>query len=248
MPWLNTRVSSSGSSTTAPTRIGTPTAAAAPLIRSWASALRYGSMSDAFSGHSTKSGCAWLPAATSSARPRVCWTWLSSTSRRRALKSIPGSATLPWTRPTCRVAGPPSVCGCGGDRQHRRHNPQPRRDRRPAGASPHRAGRRAGAVRARAWPGQRRTGPPGTSARGRRRPTPRAAARELSWLNPMRSQPHPPNGNRPLTASTRTQTHGTHSQRQTQPGDAAPSPPPPPRSTAPCTGSVRSRRPVRSPA
>ena len=47
---------SSGASPSVPTRIGTPIASAASLIRAAASGLRSGSMSDAFSGHTTRSG------------------------------------------------------------------------------------------------------------------------------------------------------------------------------------------------
>ena len=52
-----------GPSTTAPTRIGAPIASAARSICRAASALRYGSMSELFSGQMTTSGCGCSPAA-----------------------------------------------------------------------------------------------------------------------------------------------------------------------------------------
>ena len=62
-----------------------------------ASALRSGSMSEAFSGQTTRSGVGARPASTSSAPASVAATWLSSTARRSALKSSPACGTLPWT-------------------------------------------------------------------------------------------------------------------------------------------------------
>ena len=53
--------------TTAPTTVGTPIALTASSMTSRASGLRYGSRSEEFSGHSTKSGLATLPAFTSAA-------------------------------------------------------------------------------------------------------------------------------------------------------------------------------------
>ena len=55
---------------TAPTRIGAPTARAASSIASAASGLRSGSMSEEFSGHTTRSGAAAPSCATSCGRAR----------------------------------------------------------------------------------------------------------------------------------------------------------------------------------
>ena len=48
-------------------------------------------MSEEFSGQTTRSGRGWAPAATDVAAARVTATWSSSTARRSALKSRPGS-------------------------------------------------------------------------------------------------------------------------------------------------------------
>ena len=72
-------------------------------MRAYASALTSGSMSLAFSGHTTRSGCSVRPAATCLARARVASTWLSSTARRWALKSRPSRGTLPCTTATVTV-------------------------------------------------------------------------------------------------------------------------------------------------
>lgn len=80
---------------TVPTRIGAPTATDACVMSVAASELRSGSISDAFSGHTTRSGAGCLPASTSAASAIVSRTWLSSTARRCALKSSPRRGTLP---------------------------------------------------------------------------------------------------------------------------------------------------------
>src|SRR5664280_2236208 len=86
-----------GSSRTAPRTSGVLMASIAPLMTFAASGLRSGSMSEAFSGHTTRSGFGWAPAFTAAAACSVTFAWLSSTARRCALKYRPGWGTLPWT-------------------------------------------------------------------------------------------------------------------------------------------------------
>ncbi len=89
--------------TTAPITVGAPTARTASSMTSAASAFAYGSMSEEFSGHRTKSGCGSRFSATAWASSRVRAAWLSSTARRWALKSRPRRGTLPWIAATVAV-------------------------------------------------------------------------------------------------------------------------------------------------
>ena len=82
---------------------GTPTAARALSICAAASGLRNGSMSEEFSGHTTRVRSTGARVASFS----VPVTWLSSTARRWALNSSPAWGTLPCTNPTS--TGRPSV-------------------------------------------------------------------------------------------------------------------------------------------
>ena len=108
-----------------PARSARPTARAARSIAAAASGLRSGSMSEAFSGHSTTSGRGRRPAATSAASCSVTRTWLSSTARRCALKSRPSRGTLPCTAAIVTVR-----TGRAGGREQRGQRTGRQRDER----------------------------------------------------------------------------------------------------------------------
>lgn len=97
MPWFSTYPSLVGWSTTAPTRIGTPTALTARSIAARASSSWKGSRSEEFSGQITMSGRSTRSASMSSASSRVASTWLLRIIIGRPRKSMPGCCTLPWT-------------------------------------------------------------------------------------------------------------------------------------------------------
>ena len=200
-------MSGAGCSRRVPTTRGAPSSSTAWVISASASGLRVGSMSDAFSGHTTRSGLARVPAATSAAATWVAVTWLSRTWRRWALKSRPARGTLPWTAMT--LAGVPSV-GSGTA------NPATRTRTAPASAS--------SAGRAGRWWVRRRSRGPRSQAAAASRPPERATAKvtagappsaasrpngESAWLKASRTQGKPPYGMRSRSASWATQASAT---------------------------------------
>ena len=179
---------------TVPTRIGASRRRDRALI--WAPARRSssGEMSEAFSGHSTRSGRAWVPDSTSSAYAAVTSRWFSRTARRWALKSRPRRGTLPWITATSTV----SVASRVGVRAAPATRPSAtsgtarsataaRTGRRPVAAS-----RRERSISAtpRAAPSAERTNPisgvPPREANGSRGPS--------AWPNASRPQGKPPQG------------------------------------------------------
>src|SRR5664280_700023 len=76
---------------------------AARSIWAAASGSTSGSMSEEFSGHTTRSGWGSRPAWIASPRRSVAATWLPSTAARWALNSRPSRGTLPWTTATVAV-------------------------------------------------------------------------------------------------------------------------------------------------
>ena len=99
-------------STIAPTRIGTPIAAAAVWMPARVCASLNGSTAVEFSGHSTKSGSGRSPAATSAASSTVARTWLSVTWRKSASTSVPSPGTSPCTEATRKVPSGLGSQGC----------------------------------------------------------------------------------------------------------------------------------------
>ena len=93
---LTLEILGAGSLRTAPTSTGAPAPSTADRMAASASGLRSGSMSEAFSGQTTRPGGRFAAATPR----RVSCTWLSSTRRRSALKSRPGRGTLPCTNMT----------------------------------------------------------------------------------------------------------------------------------------------------
>ena len=157
---------------------GTPTASRARSIWAAASALRNGSMSEEFSGHTTRLRSSGARAASASV-PR---TWLSSTARRSALKSSPACGTLPWTKPT--ETGRPSV-GRGTASGHDR-------DERDREDGRHRAAAHAPCGRRRA--ASRRSGPHDGHGEGhaRRAEHPRHVGERAVRLAECQSRPREP--------------------------------------------------------
>ena len=189
-----------------PSTIGTPTARAARSIAAAASGLRSGSMSEAFSGHSTTSGRGRSPAATSAASCSVTRTWLSSTARRCALKSRPSRGTLPCTAAivTVRTGADPGGRQQRGERACRERDERQQRGR--GGAAPRRRARRRAASPS-ASPASTvandSSGAPPTAATGSSGPS--------GWPNATRPHGNPPKGVRARSASTPTHTAAAQS-------------------------------------
>ena len=75
---------------------------------------RNGSISEPFSGHTTKSGCGSVPASMAAASASVCSTWLSRTTRSSDMASMPVPGVPPCTTATVAVdPSPPTVSGRG---------------------------------------------------------------------------------------------------------------------------------------
>jgi hypothetical protein len=195
-----------GPPSTVPSTIGTPTARAARSIAAAASGLRSGSMSLAFSGHSTRSGRGRRPAAASAASCSVTRTWLSSTARRCALKSRPRRGTLPCTAAivtvrtgappvggTSAASGPASSAAAATAAATAAPRTWPRTSRRAASPSASPASTAANDS----------SGAPPTAATGSSGPS--------GWPNATRPHGNPPKGTRARTASTPTQTAAAHS-------------------------------------
>src|SRR5450631_3136818 len=209
----------SGSSRTAPRMRGASLASTVALMTAAASGLRSGSMSEAFSGHTTRSGLGWVPAFTAAATRWVTAAWLSSTARRSALNLSPARGTLPCTARNRPVAPVVDLGTARGASMTAR--------------APRTQGTADRALRAMAllpgpdWAADRR--PPTTWATpaANRAPTsatpkvtagapPRAASPargESAWLNARRPQGNPPNGVVSRRASCATQADATTSGR-----------------------------------
>ena len=192
---------------TVPTRIGASRRRDRALICAPARRSSSGEMSEAFSGHSTRSGRGRVPASTSSAYPAVTSRWLSRTARRCALKSRPRRGTLPWITATSTV----SVCSPLGVRAAPATRPTAMSgtDRRPAAA---RAPRR----------------PLSASRRSRRTTATPRAAPTAETTNPSSGVPPSeasgsrgpsacPNANRPHGKPPHGQDDRTHSHTDHQP-------------------------------
>src|SRR5690606_23936379 len=165
-----------------------------------------GSMSLAFSGHTTRSGAGAWPARTWSARRTVAVTWLSSTARRWALKSNPSRGTLPWTIATVTVGPGGVVVAVRGT------IPTPTVPATTASQAtdhPHRIRRgvRGRPPASRATPAQPSAAstPPASATAAETSGAPPSAAKPSSgpsvWLNANRPQGNPPNGIRERSAS-----------------------------------------------
>ena len=183
-----------------PTSTGTPTSFTASSIRACAEGSWNGSMSEAFSGHTTRSGRSTRPARTSAASRWVASTWLRSTCSRSPNGSIPTPGTLPCTSAT--VTGRPS--------------PAPTGSRRPA----------TGTATASRTSGTARRHDPSASTAAAARAPHRAVAKVTSGAPPTAaygvngeavsakaSRPHgnPPNGTESRASSSATQRQATHS-------------------------------------
>ena len=187
-------------------------ASTASLMTTAASGLRSGSMSEAFSGHTTRSGRGWVPAFTDAAACWVALAWLSRTARRSALKSSPARGTLPWTAMN-RAVGP-SV-GLGTSRGRSITTMAPTRQ----GA----AERTLRGMPPRGMPGCRLPRISWATPAASRPPTsatpkvtagapPRAASPargESAWLKARRPQGNPPNGVVSRRVSWATQANAT---------------------------------------
>ncbi len=169
-------------------------------MTSAASALRSGSMSEAFSGQSTRSGCGSSPAATCSAAASVVSTWLSSTWRRCALNSRVSSGTLPWMPSTC--TGVPST---GRGTSIGPSSSVTASSNAPPARSGRRSRSQACTPRASSAPTRTTTKPtPGTPSQ---RATPTTG--ESAWLKPSRAHGNPPKGVVARAHSAATQANAT---------------------------------------
>ena len=174
-----------------PTRIGTPTARAAESISARASGFCSGSMSEAFSGQSTRSGAATRPASASAASLSVALTWLRSTASRWALNSRPSRGTLPCTTATvygrvCVVCQSRGEVGAAAVTATRAATPASTGERGPEPVRAHgRAPAAASRLPASATPKVTSGAPPYAASQ---------ANGEPSWANASRPHGNPPNG------------------------------------------------------
>ena len=163
-------------------------------------------MSEEFSGQRTTSGRGVRPARTSSARRRVCATWLSSTARRWALKSRPARGTLPWIAATVAV-GPGVSALTDGHTARPATGPRSTATRAPAIAAVRRGGRTARTSAQRPAP-ERATAKVTSGA-------PPSEASEANappgWPKASLAQGKPSNGARSMNASPAVQTQATQS-------------------------------------